>query len=274
MKIHVTSDFVPNGHRIARELAGRLGLDFYGVSDLIRLPLISYNEDTQAIKEFWETHNDCAVYSQWLGDVDDSDAYKVHLYGSLYAETATPEVLREHHNLIKTFRERNCPESVYDVEIYVTGVPIEKIVQRIIDCLVAGRGGDFMPVEALLPKALPDYVDTDWDAYIPKNLTYKVKSFYNAYILENNTQYAAMESLRGNLIRVEVEECDEVTPLFYADYMKWQKLIGGNSHIAILSIMLAKYCAKYQLFDPEEAFCALSKNGIAYNKLYELGFGD
>lgn len=268
MRIHIAGGNTSMAYNVAVSLSGRLGLDFMSADPHIHFP-VSYSENEKELLDFWNTRDDCVVNALSIPVAEDDGAIHVLLTNELISEKVTPGAFllqrRCEHKLYDVFN----PEA-YTIAINTTDLSVDFVVQHIIDCIIDGKRGYYLPVSLLLPKHVVE--PCDMGDYRDIGVIFKVTHFYASYILEDWFNQAQLYARDNKLLRCNVFPTEKYRPMPLEYYAKWGHMVSSDNYVALLGSMLSKYCAKFSLYDADEAFCTLCQNGNPYNKLIEMGF--
>ena len=271
MRIHITGGLTARSHEIAQSLAGRLGLDFMSTQHNFLFP-VSYKEDATNLMLFWDTHEDCVVNALSIPVDPDDDAIHILLESELVFESNIPGTHYLQRKAEVQFKDCYDPE-MYDIVVNVTGLSIEYVVQHIIDCIIDGRRGHYMPANILLPGDNFSILEGDLDSYFRyPDLLFRVSRFYSSCFLEDEFKQAQLYVHHNKLLRVSVFPVDEVSLLPMSEYERYGKCLGLDYERTLLGLMLSKYCSKFGLYDSDKTYCTLAQNGSPRKKLIEMGF--
>lgn len=273
MRIHIAGGLTTQAFEIGQALAGRLGLDYLSAPHNFKFP-VTYTEDTESIMQFWNSHEDCVVNALSVPIEENDDAVHILLESELIAESNVPGTYflqRKAENAFCDYLNREG----YRLIINTTGLSVEYIVQHIIDCIVDGTSGHYMPIGILLPDDMVTPLSGDLDDYHRyTNKVFRVKRFYSSCILVDEFEQAQLYAYHNKMLKVNVYSTDKLSPLCMKEYEEWSRIIQQDNYPARLGIMLSKYCAKFALYDSDETYCTLAQNGNPYKKLIEMGFRD
>lgn len=272
MRIHIAGGVTSRSYQVGKSLASRLGLDFMSAPYTISFP-VAYKEDTDRLTEFWNTHSDCVVNALSTPIEEMDGAIHIKLESELIAEKDTPGTfllqLRSERELYADYLNRDD----FSLCVNVTGLSVDYIVQHIIDCIVAGDKGHYMPAAILLPGEpfTPLFGDLS-EYHLDTKVVFRVKRFYSSLLLEDDIAQAQLYAYHNKLLKVKEFTSETMEALPMDMYAEWGKAIGYDNRSAMLGIMLSKYCAKFALYNSDETYCKLAQNGDPYKKLVEMGF--
>lgn len=273
MRIHIAGGLTTKAFEVGQALAGRLGLDYLSAPHNFRFP-IEYTEDKSSIIDFWNSHEDCVVNALSVPIEEDDDAVHILLESELVSEHNVPGTFFLQRQAELKFMDY-CDRSKYRLTVNTTGLTVDYVVQHIIDCIVDGRDGHYMPIGMLLPDDIVTPLSGDLDDYhMYPDRVFRVKRFYSSCILVDDFNQAQLYAYHNRMLKVNEYSVEELAPLSMKDYEDWGKIIGYDNYSARLGIMLSKYCAKFALYDSDETYCSLAQNGNPYKKLIEMGFKD
>lgn len=273
MRIHIAGGLTTKAFEIGQALASRLGLDYLSAPHNFKFP-VTYTEDRAAVLNFWESHEDCVVNALSIPIMENDDAIHIMLESELIAERNVPGTFFLQRQAELQFVNYMSMKG-YRLVINTTGLTVDYVVQHIIDCIVNGDSGHFMPIGMLLPDAPVEELSGDLEDYhLYTNRVFRVKRFYSSCILVDDFEQAQLYAYHNKMLKVNVYTVDKLTPLTMKEYEDWSRIIDYDNYSARLGIMLSKYCAKFALYDSDETYCTLAQNGNPYKKLIEMGFRD
>lgn len=260
MKITINSNTTNLASSVAYLLSSRLGLDLYtGITcDSIDLTQLSDDYIVSAVDAHIVLEN----------------TLNICLVSDLIVNKVAPITEWEHRKfLVKHCKDKYNIDDVfdsahYDVYINVTGLRKADICQYIIQILVSGNYGYYMPAHLLLPC---DVYEVE-DVLLNTSTVFNVNKVFGSYFITDNIPQAIKHSHARKLLRVNVTTTREFNIMHKASYDKWEWDTNTDLTTAIHNLMLSLYCIVYECKSHEEAYIQLFLNGSPFVKLKELGF--
>lgn len=165
----------------------------------------------------------------------------------------------------------------YDIVIHRMYLTEDQVVNTIINSIVDGvLKANYVHPYQVLP-LYPESIPTSVGSWLQKNKVFHAKRFGFTFLLDNPEEYEQyrLRLERGLLMNLEIEDISaQAFPRKKNDDYQWlSRFIPERCFDTLmLSFMLAKYAATYEVTDITQVYLDLSKNANPIKRLREAGF--
>lgn len=294
MKICITG-MPGSGHNtIAKGLAERLGLDYCSVEDAVcevccddpvlvdmykeEMPRESADKVNDHIQNFVCSHSDF-VCDSIVSNILEDNCLSIFIKSSICRDSVFSRTYYRRRKAakkyFKAYFDVDCyDESQYAIVIDRTGCTDACIIQFVIDLLIKGITGKFVPADMVLP--LNPNTGLSCYGFLNEDYEFSVGEYFGCYVLVEEDDYSQWLTHinRKSLLKVAhdcIPHLSAVQLYPEENYTHWFSHISHPVDELKTCLALAKYCSRIEAYDVEATFIKLEQNGNPLKQLYELG---